>query len=47
MKNLGNIPMIGAVTKGLVKIMEANDLNRLGFEPEYIKCLIENDIIEI
>ena len=38
--------MVAAVTKGLLKIMEGNNLNRLGFKPEHVYCLIKNTIVE-
>ena len=32
---------------GLLKIMEAKNLNCLGFEPEHVQCLIHNAIYEL
>lgn len=45
-KPLGEIPILTAVIKGLLKIMEASYLNRLGFGPEHIKSLMKNSVVE-
>ena len=35
-----------AVGKDLLKILEAEDLNRLGFEQEHIQCLLKSAMTE-
>ena len=41
------IPLVTGVKKGLLKIMEAKDLNGLGFEPGHVHVLIHNAISEL
>ena len=45
-KPIPDIPIITAVTKDIHKIMETQDWNRLGFEPEHVQCLIHTAITE-
>ena len=40
-KPLGAIPLIPNVMAGILKNMEADSLNRLGFEPEHVQCLFK------
>ena len=35
-KPISEIPLVTAIKKGLLKIMEAKDLNHLEFEPEHV-----------
>ena len=37
-KPLKLIPLVAVVTGRLLRIMEANDLNHLGYEPKTVKC---------
>ena len=46
-KPISEIPLVTAVKKGLLKIMEAQDLNHLGLEPEHVQVLIHNAICEL
>ena len=45
-KPISEIPLVTAVKKGLLKIMEAKDLNHLGLEPEHAQVLIYNAICQ-
>ena len=46
-KPISEIPLLTAVKKGLLKIMEANNLNHMGLEPEHVQDLIHNIICEL
>ena len=46
-KPISKIPLVTTVKKGLLKIMEAQDLNCLGLEPEHVQVLIHNAICEL
>ena len=46
-KPIYEIPLVTDVKKGLLKIMEAKDLNRLGFEPEHVQVLLHSAICEL
>ena len=37
---MDKIPIVTAVMKGLSKVLETDDLNRIGFEPEMIQILL-------
>ena len=41
---LGKIPLVSAVMKGLLKILDAKALNHLGFEPEMVQVIIKLSI---
>ena len=45
-KPLGAIPLIPMVMAGILKNMEANSLDRLGFEPEHVQCLFKAALSE-
>ena len=44
--SLGKIPIVTAVMKGLLKILDAKSINRLGFEPEMVQVLIKLSLEE-
>ena len=45
-KPLKEIPFIPNVMAGILKNMEANSLDRLRFEPEYVQCLFKAALAE-
>ena len=45
-KPLSEIPLIPNVMAGILKNMEADSLNRLGFEPEHVQCLFKAALAE-
>ena len=43
---MGKIPIVTAVMKGLNKVLEADQINHLGFEPEMIQVLLKLSLEE-